>query len=147
MTGRNGAGFTGAVVRRLQLGPELRALRETAGLSLEAAGPRPHWSASKLSRIESGQQGMDVHGVRSMLDLYDGAERWEELIGLTRQTGEKGWWREYGLDDKGYVPLEAEARTVRDVPLGLVPGLLQTEPYARAIFESSVERHTDEQID
>lgn len=147
MPGRNGGWSTGSVVRRLQLGRALRELREGAGLSVETAAPRLDWSASKLSRIENGQQAIDVHGVRSMLDLYDGADRWEELIELARHTRQKGWWRAYGNDDKGYVPLEAEAKIVREVTTGFVPGLLQIEPYARAIFGAAVKGHTDEQVD
>lgn len=138
---------TGAVVRRRQLGRALRELREAAGFSLEVAAPRLDWSSSKLSRIENGQQAVDVHGVRSMLDLYDGAQRWEELVELTRQTRQKGWWRAYGLDDRGYVPLEAAACLVRDVTLGVVPGLLQTPDYARALFESSATPRSAEYID
>ena len=144
---RNGGWSTGSVVRRLQLGRALRELREGAGLSVETAAPRLDWSASKLSRIENGQQAVDVHGVRSMLDLYDGADRWDELIELTRHTRQKGWWRAYGLDDKGYVPLEAEATTVRDVTLGFVPGLLQTEDYAREMFLGALDRRSPEHID
>lgn len=147
MTGRNGARGTGAVVRRIKLGHALRELREVAGLSVEVAAPQLDWSASKLSRIENGQQSVDVHGVRSMLDLYDGAERWEELTELARQTREKGWWRAFGLDDKGYVPLEAEATSVRDVTLGFVPGLLQTPGYARGMFLGAVEQRSPEHLD
>jgi transcriptional regulator with XRE-family HTH domain len=129
----------GAVVRRLQLGRALRELREAAGLTAEAAAPSLDWSSSKLSRIENGQQAVDVHGVRSMLDLYDvGGDRWTELIALTRATRQKGWWRAYGIDDKGYVPLEAEASLVCDSAPAYVPGLLQTADYARAIFAAAV---------
>lgn len=138
---------SGSVVRRRQLGRALRELREAAGFSVEVAAPRLDWSSSKLSRIENGQQAVDVHGVRSMLDLYDGAERWEELVELTRQTRQKGWWRAYGLDDKGYVPLEAEATLVRDVTIAYVPGLLQTAGYARALFESALTPRTPAYVD
>jgi transcriptional regulator with XRE-family HTH domain len=109
------AGPNGAVVRRLHLGRILRELREQAGLSLEVAAPSFDWSSSKLSRIENGRQGVDVHGVRTMMDVYGVVgPQWEELLDLTRAASEKGWWRAYGLDDKGYVPLEAEATLVRE---------------------------------
>ena len=137
----------GSVVRRRQLGRALRELREAAGLSLEVAAPRLDWSSSKLSRIENGQQGVDVHGVRSMLDLYEvGGERWTELVELTRQTRQKGWWRAYGFGDQGYVPLEAEATVVRDFTLTYVPGLLQTADYAREIFRTELDPHTEEKL-
>ena len=138
----------GSVVRRIQLGRALRELREAAGLSVEVAAPRLDWSSSKLSRIENGQQAVDVHGVRSMLDLYGvGGKRWTELIELTRQTRQKGWWRAYGLDDLGYVPLETEASMVRDFTLTYVPGLLQTADYARALFRSDLRRRTQAEVE
>jgi transcriptional regulator with XRE-family HTH domain len=134
------AGRNGAVVRRLQLGRILRELREEAGLSLEVAAPALDWSSSKLSGIENGRQGVDVHGVRTMMDIYGVVgSQWDELLDLTRVVSTKGWWRAYGLDDTGYVPLETEASLVRDVTLGLVPGLLQTEEYMRAIFGSRLD--------
>lgn len=88
-----------------------------------------------------------MHGVLSMLDLYDGAERWDELIELTRQCRQKGWWRAYGLDDQGYVPLKAEASTVREVTLTYIPGLLQIEHYARELFRASDPRRSAETLD
>lgn len=138
------SGRNGSTVRRRQLARALRELRGAAGLTVETAAPRLDWSSSKLSRIENAQQAVDVHGVRSMLDLYDvGGERWTELIMLTREAREKGWWRAYGFDDRGYVPLEAEATLVRDYTLGYVPGLLQTADYARALFQASLVRRSE----
>jgi DNA-binding XRE family transcriptional regulator len=54
----------GSVVRKRMLGRRLRELRERAGLTLEAAAPALDWSTSTLSRIETGQQAPDVHGMR-----------------------------------------------------------------------------------
>jgi transcriptional regulator with XRE-family HTH domain len=135
----------GALVRRRQLARTLRALRLHAGLTIEAAAPQLDVSASKLSRIENAHQGVDVHMVRSMLDLFDvGGERWTEILDLTREASAKGWWRAYGLDDKGYLPLESEASAVRDYTVTYVPGLLQTEEYARAMFQASLQRRSAE---
>jgi transcriptional regulator with XRE-family HTH domain len=125
-------------IRRIQLGKVLRELRDGANLTLHEAAPLLDWSASKLSRIEHGAQAIDVHGVRSMLDLYNAAERWDEILEMTRQARQRGWWWAYGLNDRGYVPLEAEATLVRDYALACVPGLLQTEEYARALFEGAL---------
>jgi transcriptional regulator with XRE-family HTH domain len=130
---------SGALVRRRQLARTLRELRVHAGLTIEAAAPKLDISASKLSRIENAHQGVDVHIVRSMLDLFDvGGDRWTEILELTREASTKGWWRAYGLDDRGYLPLEADATTVRDFTISLIPGLLQTPGYARALFKNSV---------
>ncbi|GAA1265591.1 helix-turn-helix transcriptional regulator [Pseudonocardia aurantiaca] len=136
----------GSTIRRRQLARQLRLLREQAGLTIEAAAPALDWSSSKLSRIENAQQLVDVHGVRSMLDHYGvGGEKWTELIELTREARRPGWWRAYGLNDYGYVPLEAEATLLREFMVMYLPGLLQTEDYARAVFDASATRWTAEQ--
>jgi hypothetical protein len=122
-------------------------MREEAGLTLEQAAPRLDWSTSKLNRIELGQP-VDVHGVKSMLDLYDvGGDRWTETIDLARAARKRGWWRAYGADDRGYVPLEAEASLVRDYTVAHVPGLLQTADYAREIFQTSLIRRTEADLE
>ncbi|WP_214402298.1 helix-turn-helix domain-containing protein [Pseudonocardia lacus] len=127
----------GSVVRRRQLARQLRVLRERAGLTLEAAAPQLDWSASKLSRIENAQQQIDVHGVRSMLDLYRVlADDWDEILDLCRESRQKGWWRAYGLGDDAYVGFENEATAVSDFTLSYVPGLLQTAEYARAVLKT-----------
>ncbi|MHA6621092.1 helix-turn-helix domain-containing protein [Pseudonocardia sp. DLS-67] len=133
----------GSLVRRRQLARTLRELRVHAGLTIEAAAPLLDFSPSKLSRIENAHQGVDVHIVRSMLDLFDvGGERWREILELTREASVKGWWRAYGLDDQGYVPLEAEASAVRDYTIAHMPGLLQNADYAGALFDGSLRRRT-----
>jgi transcriptional regulator with XRE-family HTH domain len=137
----------GSVVRRRQLARRLRLLRERAGLKLEEAAPRLDWSASKLSRIENAQQAVDVHWVRSMLDLYQvGADDWAEIIDLCREARQKGWWRPYGLGDDSYVGLETEASTIFDFTLAYVPGLLQTAEYARAVMKTVEIRRSREQL-
>lgn len=127
------------MVRRRILARKLRMLREGAGLTLEAAAPLLDWSVSKLARIETAQQPVDVHGVRSMLDLYDiGGGRWDELVTLAREARQRGWWRAYGVGDDSYVGFEAEARHVYEFTFGYAPGLLQTSDYARALLASGL---------
>ena len=128
----------GSQVRRRVLARELRALREAAGLTLEDAAGRLDIAPSTLSRSESGQQSVTVHVVRSMLDLYDAAERWDELLALARATRQRGWWQAFGLGERTHlVGLETEAALVRDFTTTYVPGLLQTRAYARALFTST----------
>ncbi len=135
---------SGTVVRRRQLARTLRELRVHAGLTIEAAAPKLDISASKLSRIENAHQGVDVHIVRSMLDLFDiGGERWDEIVELTREASAKGWWRAYGLDDRCYVPFESDASTVREYAISTIPGLLQTADYARALFRTSLRSRSE----
>lgn len=133
----------GSSVRRRILARTLRELREQAGLTLEEAAPALYWSVSKLSRIEIAQQVADVHGVKSMLDLYRvGGERWGELVRLAHETSERGWWRAYGLGDNSYVGFETEAEQVQEFAAGFVPGLLQTGEYSEALFRASPVRRT-----
>jgi len=138
----------GSVIRKRILGRRLRLLREEAGLTLEAAAPALDWSTSTLSCIETGQQAPNVHGVRSMLDLYDaGGAVWEELVTLTREVRQKGWWRAYGIGDTSFVGFETEATLEQDFTLDYVPGLLQTPDYARALFAASVLRRSPAELD
>jgi hypothetical protein len=117
-------------------------------MTLEEAAPALDFSPSKLSRIENAQQGVDVHAVRSMLDLYDvGGDRWTELVALAREAAQRGWWRAYGLDDRGYVPLEAAATRVHDFTVTYVPGLLQTADYAGAHFMGAARQRSAEALE
>ena len=142
-----GVGIRGTL-RQRQLARALRRLREEAGLSLEEAAPRLDWSTSKLGRIETAQQGVDVHGVRSMLDLYNvGGAQWTEIIELTREARKRDTWHTYGRSGQGYVGLETDAVVVHNYQLTYVPGLLQTEDYMRTLFRNSRRRPTDAEID
>lgn len=137
----------GSVIWQRILARQLRELRAQAGLTLEAAAPQLDWSISKLSRIETAQTMLDVHAVRSMLDLYNaGGERWTELIELTREARQRGWWRAYGLGDNSYVGYETEASRVQEFTLGAVPGLLQTADYARELFTAVPVRRTPQEL-
>lgn len=118
-----------------------------AGMTLEEAAARMEWSSSKLGRWESGEHLAELHGLKSLLDIYGvTSDRWDEYLELCRTARERGWWRAYGLDNKGYVPLEADASLVKDFTLGYVPGLLQTADYARALFRASGERRSVERF-
>lgn len=142
-----GVGIKGTLQQR-QLARTLRRLREEAGLSLEEAAPKLDWSTSKLGRIETAQQGVDVHGVRSMLDLYNiGGAQWTEIIDMVREARKKSEWHAYGIGAQGYLKLELDATVVHEYQLAYVPGLLQIEDYMRALFRHSRRRPTDAQID
>jgi transcriptional regulator with XRE-family HTH domain len=126
--------------RQRQLGRRLRRMREDAGLTLDTAAARLEFSTSKLGRIENAEQGVDVHIVKSMLDLYDvgataGRRRcsWSARPGRSRGTRDTCPWGDYG-----YVGYEADADQVQDWAPAFVPGLLQTADDARAMFMSEV---------
>jgi transcriptional regulator with XRE-family HTH domain len=133
--------------RRRRLGARLRTLRERAGLTIEEAAPKLDFSPSKLSRIENGEQKIDVHWVRSMLDLYDACEDWALLLDQARRANEQGWWAAYGIENRNYLGEEIDAWRVRDFELAFVPGLLQTADYARAVFQHGLAQETSKWID
>ncbi|MGI5130344.1 DUF5753 domain-containing protein [Pseudonocardia sp. CA-107938] len=135
-------------VRRRVLGRRLRLMREDAGFTLDWAAPKLYCSVSKLARIEAGQQGIDPHLVKSMLDLYDvGGDRWTETLQLAAEARKRPWWAQYRLGgDFGYVQFETDAEHVHDFAPGFIPGLLQTRDYARIMFTSDVVEWTDEQL-
>jgi transcriptional regulator with XRE-family HTH domain len=139
-------------LRRRRLAAELRRLRDQSGLSVTEAAKQLDWQASRLSRIETRQSGITAPDLRKLLNLYeveDEAYR-AYLAELARRVNERGWWQKYaGLIGTGYadlISLEAEARTIRSYEQELVPGLLQTPEYARAVIRNSRPTETTEQI-
>ncbi|WP_028662890.1 helix-turn-helix domain-containing protein [Saccharomonospora halophila] len=128
----------GPTVRRRRLAGELRRLREAAELTIDEVADRLECSASKVSRIETGQVGVTPRDARDMLELYGvhGDEQ-EALVQLAREARKRGWWHAYNEVFTGaFVGLEADASSLRAYQALLVPGLLQTERYARAVIRA-----------
>ncbi|MBC6460519.1 helix-turn-helix domain-containing protein [Actinomadura sp. HBU206391] len=131
---------TGSTVRRILLGSQLRRLREARGVSRQEAGYVIRASESKISRLELGRVSFKERDVADLLTLYgvaDEAER-EALLRLAREANAPGWWHRYGdvLPHwfQTYVGLEEAASLIRTYELQFVPGLLQSESYAREVF-------------
>ena len=124
--------------RRRRLGAELRRLREAAGLTIDRVAEELECSPSKVSRIETGQVSATPRDVRDMLGLYrvDDA-RLEAMVQVAREARQRGWWQKFVDVPDGvpaYVGLEAAATSI-DVYMSLiVPALLQTPDYARAVI-------------
>lgn len=130
-------------VRRRLLGAGLRRLREQAGFTLDDAANILECDRSKISRIETGQRGVRPIELRELLTEYGVPEdRRTALIAIARQANQAGWWQTYGhvLDDayQDYIGLEATAAAIQTYEAQLIPGLLQTEAYARAIADASL---------
>ena len=126
-------------VRRRELGALLRRLREERGMSVKQVTEHLLCSASKVSRIETGQRGATLRDVRDLCELYgvtDEAER-DRLMRLAKEGKEQGWWQSYDLPYSTYVGLEAEALSIFDYQSSVIPGLLQTADYARAGHEGA----------
>jgi transcriptional regulator with XRE-family HTH domain len=114
----------------------LRRLRETAGLTAESVATELGWHRSKMIRVELGHSRITQQNVQDLLRIYQpSAEDRETLSTLARQARLKGWWNAYGdvLPDD-YIGFEAEAAAISTFESLYVPGLLQTEEYARAII-------------
>jgi transcriptional regulator with XRE-family HTH domain len=130
----------GPTVLRILLGAQLRNRRESKGISREKAGWEIRASESKISRMELGRVSFKERDVADLLSLYgviDEAER-AALLALARQANTPGWWHRY-VDVlpswfQSYVGLEAAATLLRTYEMQFVPGLLQTEQYARAVI-------------
>jgi len=154
-----GPRYAGPTVQRLVLGGHLRRLREEAGITTEHAAAAIRGSHSKISRMEHGRVGFKERDIADLLTLYGvtaGEER-EALLKLARAANTPGWWQ--GYSDtlphwvEPYFGLEAAASFIRNFELQFVPGLLQTEGYARAIMrlgnapsEEDIERRVEARI-
>ena len=126
-------------VRRRRLATELRRLRERAGITGDQASERLRWSGSKLSRIENSKIGVKQADLQLLLDLYrvDETHR-AEVLALARESSRGGVLEAVSSrlpgDYAEFLQAEAEAESVWNWEPQNVPGLLQTEPYARAIM-------------
>jgi transcriptional regulator with XRE-family HTH domain len=131
----------GLTIRHRRLASELRRLRGRAGLTGDQVAERLGWSPSKVSRLEHGRTGFKLSDVEALLDLYEvrGTFR-DDLLALTRTTYKKSWLETESASlptmFTAYVSTETEAETIWNWEPQIVPGLLQTEAYARSIFES-----------
>ncbi|GAB3466457.1 helix-turn-helix domain-containing protein [Actinophytocola sediminis] len=136
-------------VRRRRLASELRRLRDAAELTIDEVGEKLECSASKISRIETGHVGVTPRDVRDMLEVYgiDNDER-DALVQLAREARKKGWWHAYNEVFTGsFVGLESDAASLRTHQALLVPGLLQTEGYARAVHRAIRPDATEGEVD
>ncbi|MGW1676983.1 helix-turn-helix domain-containing protein [Saccharopolyspora sp. NPDC002376] len=144
---------SGPTARRLVLGSQLRRLREASGISREDAGYAIRGSGSKISRLELGRVGFKERDVADLLTLYgvsDDTER-ESFLDLVRRSNEPGWWHRYNdlmpswFQD--YVGLEESASRIQTYEIQFVPGLLQTERYARAVATQGRPEFTEDELD
>ncbi len=139
-------------VRRRRLALELRRLREAARLTCEEVAEHLECSASKISRVETGRVSVSPRDVRDMLELYGvPADQRESLVQLARDSRQKGWWHAYSDTMQPqmatYIGLESAASEIRIYEVSLIPGLLQTEDYARAVIRAGMVNSPAEDIE
>ncbi|MEV5576289.1 helix-turn-helix transcriptional regulator [Spirillospora sp. NPDC052269] len=143
----------GPTVRRILLGAQLRRLRERRGISAEDAGYEIRASHSKISRMELGRVGFKERDVADLLTLYgvtDPTAR-DPLLELARDANSPGWWQPYGdvlpTWFENYLGLEEAASVIRGFELRLVPELLQSEDYTRAVIRLSHPRAPEADVE
>jgi transcriptional regulator with XRE-family HTH domain len=129
--------------RLRRIGRALRQIREESGYTLKAAGNRLERSGSSLSLIEKGMQSLRLRDLKFILDTYEAPpDLHQALMPLAQQEQQPGWWDDFAdtvtRHDLDYASLEAHAARLDAFETGFVPGLLQTEEYARAVIGSAV---------
>jgi transcriptional regulator with XRE-family HTH domain len=141
------------VVQRRRLRTELRKARLDAGQTQGEVAAAMDWSLSKVIRIEAGTVGISTNDLKALLRHYKivDPDHVNELIALGRTARERAWWSQYRdaaspalLQLVGY---ESAATARRNFEPLLVPGLLQTEEYARAVIPVLDERVPQERVD
>jgi hypothetical protein len=125
-------------VRRRRLAAELRRLRANTGKTAQdVEGP---WLVkAQISRYELAQSGLKPDDAARLLEFYgvQGSQR-EQLLALAEEAIHKGWWEAYSdvltEGHLAFIDLEAEATSILEWQINVVPGLLQTEQYAREVL-------------
>jgi transcriptional regulator with XRE-family HTH domain len=139
-------------VRRRIVGAQLRRLREASGVSRRQAAASIRAGESKLARIEAGRVGLEEHDVKQLLELYGigEAEERDALLALAREANRPGWLQEFSgavpAWFRPYVDLEEAAQVIRTYEVQFVPGLLQTEDYARAVIAHGLSDPAEEEV-
>jgi transcriptional regulator with XRE-family HTH domain len=144
---------SGPTVVRIVLGTQLRRLREASGITREAAGDAIRASHAKISRLELGRVGIKERDIEDLLTLYgvtDPAVR-QEYLSLVQRANAPGWWQQYSdlLPSwfEMYLRLEQAAAFIRTYQVQFIPGLLQTEEYARSVILVGHRSESAEEID
>ena len=126
----------GPTVRQRELGMRLRDLRYALGMTIEDVAERLLCSPTKISRVETGMRRASLRDVRDLCQLYGVSDAdMAELMELARMAREQGWWTKYSDLNLGYIGLEQEAAAITCFAMYCLPGLLQTESYAREVIK------------
>lgn len=139
-------------VRLRRLAGELRRLRTQAGLSWEEVAERTAINKSTLYRIESARGRPHRRTMLTLLTLYGAADAERDyLVTLLKESGSPGWLQPYHSElpeeYTAYISFESEACGVRTYESLFVPGLLQTEDYARAVVQGTLPAATSVEVE
>jgi transcriptional regulator with XRE-family HTH domain len=128
-------------VRRRRLGQELRRLRELRGMTAEEVAERLLVSQSKISRLENGRRSISQRDVRDLCGVYEVEDHRivDSLMQMAKDSRQQGWWHAFGdIPYSVYIGLETDAASLRVYEPQVVPGLLQTRPYADALINGAL---------
>jgi len=137
-------------VRRRRLGQELRRLRELKGMTAEEVAERLLVSQSKISRLENGRRSISQRDVRDLCGVYEveDARIVDSLMQMAKDSRQQGWWHSFGdIPYSVYIGLETDAASLRVYDPLVVPGLLQTRPYAESLIQGALPEATAVDID
>ncbi|UUU22893.1 helix-turn-helix domain-containing protein [Streptomyces sp. DSM 40750] len=137
-------------VRRRRLGQELRRLRELKGMTAEEVAERLLVSQSKISRLENGRRSISQRDVRDLCGVYEVEDQRvvDSLMQMAKDSRQQGWWHAFGdVPYSVYIGLETDAASLRVYDPQVVPGLLQTRPYAEALIAGALPETTPGDID
>jgi transcriptional regulator with XRE-family HTH domain len=141
-----------STVRLRRLAGELRRLRSAADLTREDVAERTGINTATLYRIETGRGRPQRRTLAALLDLYDvGEQQRHDLVELSREADVQGWLQPHHSDlpeqYTTYIGFEAEARSVRNYESLFIPGLLQTEDYARAVIIGNLPMASEQDVE
>ncbi|MFI1111624.1 MULTISPECIES: helix-turn-helix domain-containing protein [Streptomyces] len=137
-------------VRRRRLGQELRRLRELKGMTAEEVAERLLVSQSKISRLENGRRSISQRDVRDLCGVYEveDVRIVDSLMQMAKDSRQQGWWHSFGdIPYSVYIGLETDAASLRVYDPQVVPGLLQTRPYAEALIAGALPETAPTDID
>jgi hypothetical protein len=141
----------GPTLRRRRLGSELKKCRDQAGLTQDQVSRHFEWHAAKVTRIETARVAVTPRDVKDLLTLYGVADEdyRDALMTLARQSRERTWWTDYRdlMRPGNFVGMETEATWTRVWEPIVLPGLMQTEPYMRALMRTGRRADAPESID
>lgn len=140
-------------VKRRRLAAELRHYRDAASLTIDDVAETLEWSAAKISRIENSRVSVLPRDVKFLLRTYglsEDHEAWNVMLTLAKESRERGWWHQYGdaVPEwfEVFVGLESDAASIDSYDAEFVPGLIQTEDYAKAITRAKLADVTDDDL-
>jgi transcriptional regulator with XRE-family HTH domain len=126
-------------VRRIRLGAQLRELRTAAKETREQLADVLGCSPSKITYLETGRTVISKLELKEWAEHYNATDRLACLEEIRKEASKRGWWSTYRLPEwlAAYVGLENDANTLCTLATGLIPGMLQTEGYARELHQLS----------